>query len=133
MHRFRIYFLAYLNVGHCVYLTSLEGKLSRLYVYVLKMEVFFNLLNWECESESKINSDENCFWFIRFLDRYLRNFTQLTLKEGQFYTKECLDLLQSTCETCAFRNAFIVEFCIIQFIYLSITSFLNIQLQKTFT
>ena len=45
-----IYSLADLNLGHCVELAVLEGKLG-----------FLNLFHFESESESRFNSDENCF------------------------------------------------------------------------
>ena len=39
-----------LNLGHCVELAVLEGKFG-----------FLNLFHFESESESRFNSDENCF------------------------------------------------------------------------
>ena len=56
-----IYSLADLNIGHCIELTFLQGKLGRfLMITFLKWSVL-NLLHFESESESRFNSDENCF------------------------------------------------------------------------
>ena len=74
------YSLSDLNIGHCIELTFLDGKLDRSL-----MVTFFKLMHFE--SEGRNNSEENCFQFlIRFLDPYHKKTIQLALKEGQFYT-----------------------------------------------
>ena len=53
-----IYSPADLNMGHCVQLTFLKGKLGRFLI----LTFFKNLLHFETESERRFNSDENCFF-----------------------------------------------------------------------
>ena len=58
-----IYSLADLNIGHCVELTFLEGKLGWFLIHVKSFLIrnFLKLLHFESESESRFNSDEDCF------------------------------------------------------------------------
>ena len=52
-----------LSRGHCVELAFLEGKLGRFLIHVLTFLIcsLLNLLFFESESKSRLNSDEN--WF----------------------------------------------------------------------
>ena len=56
-----IYFLTDLNIGYCVELTFLEDELGRSFLLTSLKCSFSNLLHFESESESRLNSDKNCF------------------------------------------------------------------------
>ena len=50
-----MYFLAYLNIGHCAELTFLDGKFGRFLI----LTFFIWILHFESESKSRFNSDED--------------------------------------------------------------------------
>ena len=97
-----IYSLADLNISHCVQLTFLEFKLGRFLILTILNEVFLNLLHFE--SESRFNSDENCFQFITgFLDFTTKNPPACPQKGSTRHSDLCLNLLEIIYMlTCAF-------------------------------
>ena len=53
--------LADQNIGFCIEFTFLKGNLGRLYWLTFLKCSFSSLSHFERQSDSRFNSDENCF------------------------------------------------------------------------